>query len=72
MRTRPKDFLNYSYNDQKLIFNHFIIDFNIIRKLDETISIPMDKTKKPIILDIDFNPACPVYFKICGAIEKIA
>lgn len=42
-----------------------------MRILDEIICIPIDKTKKPIIFENDFNPACPVYFKMRGAIENI-
>jgi hypothetical protein len=39
---------------------------------DEIISIPIDKTRKPMIFDIDFRPACPVCFKIVGAKENMA
>jgi len=43
----------------------------MVRTAFEIISIPIDKTKNPIILDKDFNPAKPVYFNILEAAEKI-
>lgn len=47
------------------------MDFNMVNTPDETDSMPIDRTKNPISFEKDLSPACPVYFTILGAIEKI-
>ena len=75
-----KQYINIiSYNELKWILkipqienenNYNEADLIILIIPDEIISMPIDKTKKPIIFDNDFNPVCPICFIIKGATEN--